>query len=156
MAHEHSTSTFGFRPTILSRASEAGSPKNHLGPGQRRDTDQWPFSPSSLYRLTNRLIFLKKLWANTRPVLLRQGEPGTPQYIELYSVVTLGVLPKDDPSCGPSLSFFMAMTNMFQGGAAQFLAMTYRDFCRVFVTEFCLLLPLVYLNVQKSTCGIHN
>ncbi len=30
---------------ILLRASEMGSPKNHLGSGQRRDTDQGPFSP---------------------------------------------------------------------------------------------------------------
>ncbi len=30
---------------ILSRASEVGSPTNHLGSGQRRDTDQGPFSP---------------------------------------------------------------------------------------------------------------
>ncbi len=30
---------------ILSRASEVGSPTNHLGSRQRRDTGQGPFSP---------------------------------------------------------------------------------------------------------------
>ncbi len=30
---------------ILLRASEVGSPMNHLGSGQRRDTGQGPFSP---------------------------------------------------------------------------------------------------------------
>ncbi len=30
---------------ILSRTSEAGSPTNRLGSGQRQDTDQGPFSP---------------------------------------------------------------------------------------------------------------
>ena len=32
---------------ILSRASEAGSPKNRLGSGPQRDTGQWPFSLSN-------------------------------------------------------------------------------------------------------------
>ncbi len=32
---------------ILSRASQAGSPTNRLGSGQRRDTDQGPCSPST-------------------------------------------------------------------------------------------------------------
>ena len=32
---------------ILSFARRAGSPKNRLGSGPRRDTDQWPFSPST-------------------------------------------------------------------------------------------------------------
>ena len=32
---------------MLSRASEAGSIPNRLGSGQRRDTDQGPFSPSA-------------------------------------------------------------------------------------------------------------
>ncbi len=36
---------------ILSRASEAGSPTNRLGSGQRLDTGQGPFSPSSVYIL---------------------------------------------------------------------------------------------------------
>ena len=36
------TPTLGY---ILSQASEMGSPTNHLGSGQRRDTDQGPFSP---------------------------------------------------------------------------------------------------------------
>ncbi len=33
-----------FHSMILWRASEAGSPTNRLGSGQRRDTDQGPFS----------------------------------------------------------------------------------------------------------------
>ena len=55
---------------VLSRASEAGSPTNRLSSGQRRDTDLW----------TDHLK-IKKIQANIRPVLVRQGEPGTPQYI---------------------------------------------------------------------------
>ncbi len=54
---------------VLSHAIEVGSPMNHLGSRQRRDMDQGPFSPL-------------KIRTDTGPVLLRQGEPGMPQYIE--------------------------------------------------------------------------
>ncbi len=51
---------------------------NRLGSGQRRDTDLGPFSPS-----TGGLDLTKmgSLQPPTWPVLLRQGEPGMPQYI---------------------------------------------------------------------------
>ncbi len=58
---------------------------NHLGSRQRRDTDQGPFSlltgGQGFYLMTDYLKFKKKIRTDTGPVLLRQGEPGTPQYI---------------------------------------------------------------------------
>ena len=89
----------------MSRASKTGSTTYRLGLGQRWDMDQGPFSRStggldltrmgSLQPVTfhireilrsglpiNRpLKKFKKIRANTGPVLLRQGGPGTPQYI---------------------------------------------------------------------------
>ena len=57
---------------ILSRASEVGSPTNHLGSRQRQDT-----GPGIDYQK------LKKNGPYTGPILLRQGEPGTSQYNRL-------------------------------------------------------------------------
>ena len=61
---------------ILSCASKAGSPKNHLG---TLATRHGPVT-LSVYILTDHLK-IKKIRAKCRPVLLRQGEPGTPRYI---------------------------------------------------------------------------
>ncbi len=55
----------------LSRASEVGSPTNQLGSRQRQDT-----GPGILWSVNR----WKKNGPYTGPVLLRQGEPGTPQY----------------------------------------------------------------------------
>ena len=63
---------------ILSRASEVGSPTNHLGSGQRQDTDQGSFGP-----LTGGLPKIEKDEPYTGPVLLRQGDPGTSQYCHM-------------------------------------------------------------------------
>ncbi len=53
-----------FHVLYIPRASEAGSPTNRLGSGQRRDTDQGRFSPSiggldldEVYILTDYLKF---------------------------------------------------------------------------------------------------
>ena len=43
LSYRSHSSNSGFY--ILSRVSEVGSPINHLGSGQRRDTGQGPFSP---------------------------------------------------------------------------------------------------------------
>ncbi len=56
---------------VLSRASEVGSPTNHLGSRQRQDTGPEILLPKN---------FKKKNGPYTGPVLLRQGEPGTSQY----------------------------------------------------------------------------
>ncbi len=68
---------------ILSRPSEVGSPTNHPGSGQRQDTG--PGILWSVHRWKANLVilpkkFLKKNGPYTRPVLLRQAEPGTSQY----------------------------------------------------------------------------
>ncbi len=63
----------------------------HLGSGQRRDTDQGPFSP-----LTDYLKF--KNTDQHWPILLRQGEPGTPQYHKVPSIsVDFSVHPSGCP-----------------------------------------------------------
>ncbi len=64
--------------SILSRASGMGSPTNHPGSGQRQDTGPgilWWTKPNYLK------IWKKMNGPYIRPVLLRQGEPGTSQYI---------------------------------------------------------------------------
>ncbi len=56
---------------------------NHLGSEQRRDTDQGPFSPLTggpKQGLPNDRLLQFKNTYHTGPVLLRQGEPGTPHY----------------------------------------------------------------------------
>ncbi len=54
---------------MLSRASEMGSPTNHRDSRQRRDIGQGSSK-------------MEKYGPTTGPVLLRQGEPGTSQYIK--------------------------------------------------------------------------
>ncbi len=66
---------------ILSRASEVGFPTNHLGSGERQDTGQGSFSP----------LKIEKDGPYTGPVLLRQGEPGTSQYISI-GLMTANIL----------------------------------------------------------------
>ncbi len=92
---------------ILSCANEVVSLTNHLGSGQRRDTEQGPFSPltgglDKVYLMTDHLKF--KNTDHTGPVLLRQGEPGTPQYNDSGTIRTsrgIGVYYWD---CIPSTS----------------------------------------------------
>ncbi len=90
-----------FRPNIgviiLLRASEVGSPIDHLGSRQRRDTGQGSSSP-----LTGGLDLtptgepptvefhkgstgFEKYGLTAGPVLLRQGEPGTSQYYRAHN-----------------------------------------------------------------------
>ncbi len=75
---------------ILSRASEVGSPKNRLGSGLRRDTEQWPLK-------------FKKIRANFRPVLPRQGQPGTPHYVCQFWLAFLFCLSGSVPLSYPPL-----------------------------------------------------
>ena len=65
---------------ILTRASEVGSPTNHHGSRQRRDTGQGSFSPLTGER-NLKLPKIEKDGPTTGPVVLRQGEPGLSQYI---------------------------------------------------------------------------
>ena len=66
---------------ILLRASEVGSPANHLGSGQRQDTCQGSFIP--LTGGLDRLLKIEKYGSTITdygPVLLRQGYLGMSQY----------------------------------------------------------------------------
>ena len=72
------------RMNILSRASGVGSPTNHRAPGSDKTRGQGSFGlftggPSDNYPTK---IFKKKNGLYNGPVLLRQGEPGTSQYVQ--------------------------------------------------------------------------
>ena len=74
--------------SILSRASEAGSLKNRLGSNHggcltKRLRHAQELCTALTKRIqTDKLLKIKKIRANIRPVLLRQGEPGMPQYVQ--------------------------------------------------------------------------
>ncbi len=78
---------------ILSCASEVGSPTNH--PGSRQQQDMGPgilwsvhrwMKPNNLVVATYK-IFKKNNGPYIRPVLLRQGKPGTSQYNPLIIII---------------------------------------------------------------------
>ncbi len=69
---------------ILSRASEVGSPANPpWAPGSDKTRGQGSFGPFTVGKETNRTF---------DPLLLRQGEPGTPQNIVIYSKIENKIL----------------------------------------------------------------
>ena len=94
---------------ILSRASNAGSPTNH--PGSDKTRDQGCFGPSTGgpdLKETNRTF--------DSPFLLRQGEPGTSQYITknlVFKVVLVSLMyscflynPSEIPDCSWNYFYF--------------------------------------------------
>ncbi len=71
---------------ILSCASEMGSPTNHPDSGQRQDTGSGILWSVHRWTIATYKKFKKKNGPYIRPVLLRQGEPGTSHYVFVCSM----------------------------------------------------------------------